>query len=206
MDEIKKGIYIPVPFPARYFAANTASHSGLGAEIHMAQFLRRFSPLSACNVNRWLLAFFWILGIVSGIWISAFSGPSISSLVRSIPHGTVSIVRLVLIVFLPFLLSAMAVFFSSRSILFLVVFMKGCLMTLVSMGMMHSYGGSGWLIRGLLCLSDLASLPFLYWYWMQILEAEDFSVFRMGLCLLAPVYCIGSIDFCLIMPFLADCI
>ena len=206
MDEIKKGIYMPVPCTASRFAVNAAPLSLPGAEIHMARFLHRSRSPISCNANRCWLAFYWIIGILAGVWISVFSGFNCSSLMRSVPYGAVSIVSLVLIVFLPFLLSAIVVFFSCRVILFLIVFVKGCLMALVSMGVVYSYGGVGWFIRGFLCFSDMASLPLLYWYWMHILEMEGFSALRTGLCLLGPVYCIGSIDFCLIMPFLADCI
>ena len=172
----------------------------------MARFLHRLKCPNVCNVNRWLLAIFWITGILSGILISYVAGSSVSSLMRSYLYGSVSIVSLVLVIYLPFLLSAIAVSFSVSVLLFPIAFLKGFLFSLVAMGIFFIYGAAGWLIHWFLCFSDLISLPLLYWYWQRLLDTAPSAAFRDGLLLLGPVYCIASTDFCLVLPYFADII
>lgn len=206
MDEIKKGISIPVPCTVPRFVANAAVPGLQETEIHMARFLHRLKCPNVCNVNRWLLAIFWITGILSGILISYGAGSSVSSLMHSYLYGSVSIVGLVLVLYLPFLLSAIAVSFSGRVLLFPIVFLKGFLFSFVAMGIFQVYGCAGWLIHWFLCFSDLILLPLLYWYWIRLLDTVPSAAFRDGVLLLAPVYCIGSLDYCLVFPYFADMI
>ena len=206
MDEIKKGISIPVPCTVPHFTANAAVPDVQEAEIHMARFLHRLKCPNVCNVNRWLLAIFWITGILSGILISYVAGSSVSSLMRSYLYGSVSIVSLVLVLYLPFLLSAIAVSFSGSVLLFPLAFLKGFLFSFVAMGIFQIYGAAGWLLHWFLCFSDLISLPLLYWYWMRLLDTAPSAAIRDGLLLLAPVYCIASMDYCLVFSYFADMI
>ena len=172
----------------------------------MARFLHRVSAYRHCNPATVLLAFFWICGILFGIWISSFSDGHTASLMRSVPYDTVTIVGLVVNTFLPFLLSAFAVSVFGRWLLYPIAFCKGVLNAFVSMGIFQCYGCAGWLIRLFLCFSDVYSLPLLYLLWLRLLDKEDFNGIRAVFLYLAPVFCIGSIDFCLISPFFADLI
>ena len=204
MGEIKKGISVPVPCTVPHFVANAAVPDMQEAEIHMARFLHRVSCLVVCNRNRCLLAFFWITGVLSGILISHSAGSYVSTLMRSYLYGSVSIIRLVLVLYLPFLLSAIAVSFSGCWMLFPIAFMKGFLFSLIAMGIFRVYGCAGWLMHWFLCFSDLMLMPLLFWYWIRLLDAAPSAALREGVFLLAPVFCIGSIDYCLVLPFFAE--
>lgn len=143
---------------------------------------------------------------MSGIWLWYASGASLISLMRSILYGSVSIMRLVFLLFLPFLLSALAVFcFGPRSI-YPVAFGKGLLFSFVSMGVFSCFGSGGWLVWMFLCFSEIVTVPLLYWFWLRLLGGNHVAGLKESLLLLAPVFLIGSIDHCLITPFFADLI
>lgn len=164
------------------------------------------SSYRGCNPATLFLALFWIGGILFGIWISSVSGGHLASLMRSAPHDAVSIVGLVFITFFPFFLSALAVSIFGRWLLHPIACCKGLLTAFVSMGMFQCYGCAGWLIRLFLCFSDLVSLPLLYLFWLRLLDKDNSNGIRDAFLYLVPIFCIGSIDFCLISPFFADLI
>lgn len=170
----------------------------------MARFLHRMYGCENCNPAHSFLSFCWTGGLLSGIWLWYSSGGSLSSLMRSSLYGSVSIVRLVFILLLPFLLSAFAVLFSSRWLIYPIAFGKGVFFAFVSMGVFSCFGCAGWLIRLFLCFSEIVSLPLLYWLWIRLLRDEDGAGSRDAFLLLAPVFLIGSIDYCFITPFFSE--
>lgn len=197
---------MPVPCKASLLAANAAGLRLQEAEINMARFLHRMYTSHYCNPAPYILAFFWFCGILFGIRFSYTSAGLLASLMRSFLYDSVSIVGLVFLTFFPFLLSAFAVSISGRMLVYPIAFCKGCVFAFVSMGIFLCYGCAGWLIRLFLCFSDLLSLPLLYWFWLRLLGGDNSSAIRDGFAFLIPVFCIGSIDMCLVAPFFADLI
>lgn len=167
----------------------------------MARFLLRDCSGFWRKGNTVFLALFYFLGLLSGAVFCISSGHIISSLMRSVPGGTVSIVGLLCVTALPFLLSAFAVFVSEPRLVFLICFGKSFLFCVISLGLVAAYGSAGWLIRWLLMFSDSLGMPVLYLYWLRILSSWDkpplCETFVFGSLFLL----IGSIDYCLISPF-----
>lgn len=168
----------------------------------MARFLHRKNILSICNRRDLLLAFFWLSGILAGIRMYACSGISFASWMRG-SLGAVSIVSLTTVTLLPFLLSAIAVSLSCRWLIYPLAIGKGLSFSFVSMGCLCSFGCSGWLIGCLFCFSELISVPMLYWFWLRCLrgKGKGFAAEVTLLCSLC--FLIGSVDYCLVSPFLA---
>ena len=174
--------------------------------IFMARFLHQVSVSPKASRNHWILAFFWIVGLLTGILAVYLSGPSLSLLMRRTLDCSVSIARLLSAAFLPFILSALAVFLLARSLIFPIAFAKGFCVGYVSLGIVYTFGLSGLLFCYLLCFTDLLVLPLLWLFWLQCLNESKISVFGVFLTISVLVFLIGSIDYRLISPFLADLI
>lgn len=153
-----------------------------------------------------LLAITWIFGLVLGIVSAYQAGHSVFRLMRMAANSHASIVSLLVSGVLPFLLSAAAVFFSARHFLFLIGFVKAFCFGCCACATMLSFGSAGWLICLLLMFSDLCDLPALIWFWLRHLWDGAYlrfpdTVFCIGWSLL-----VGSVDFCLVTPFLVSLI
>lgn len=172
----------------------------------MARFLHHDMPRSSRKFYCPLLAFFWTSGLASGIWAWFLSGEFITPLMRSSAYGSVSIVSLLCVTGLPFLLSAFAVFLSSEWLLIPIAFGKGFFFSLISMGTTVSFGCAGWLVRLLLCFSDIVSIPLLYWFWVRCLRNDGSRLIYLTFFTGALFLLIGSVDYYMITPFLADLI
>ena len=169
----------------------------------MAQFLHRDSLQILRKGSTFFLAFFWLSGLICGILVFLSAGNSLIPLMRSALSAPVSIVGLLCVSMLPFLLSVFAVFVSNPRLILLVSFGKAFFFSLVSLGVIQAFGSAGWFVRWLLLFSDSVSLPLLYWYWCRYISGsrefcgwETCGVLSLGLL-------IGSVDYCLVSPFLA---
>ena len=152
------------------------------------------------------LAFFWLGGILFGLWISCYAGDPLLSMMRSAVVSSVSIVGLMLAAALPFLLSAFAVFISGPGWLLPVSFVDGFLYGFACLTVVRAYGSAGWLIRPILCFSICASAPLTYIYWLRrVHNAQKPSVMETFFFLSCAVL-IASIDYSLISSFLAELI
>lgn len=164
----------------------------------MARFLHRVFCFGSCRASAWALAFFFLAGLISGAIASFRCGPEYISLMRVIPCGSVSIVRLYLLLLVPFLLSY-ASWVLDSVLLFPICFCRAFLFSFVHTGFCASYGPSGWLIRWLVLFSDCASLPLLYLFWCRRLKGRE-EKHAMDFFLLALLLLIGMVDYCMILP------
>jgi len=172
----------------------------------MARFLHRKSVPAVCNRRMLLLAFFWCFGVFSGVWCVFRQGFLSSSVMRGCLYGYVSIVCLLSTLFLPFLLSAFAVFLSGQWLIFPIALYRGFSFSFVFPGFAQCFGCAGQWIWALLCFSDLVSLPLLFWYWLWCLREERRGFAAVSLLVFALLLLIGSADHCLVSPFFADII
>ena len=156
-----------------------------------------------CRKRRWLLAFFWISGLITGLILSLFTGESSHSLMRMTASRSVSIVPLLLTTCLPFLFSALAVFVSEPVLLLLIAFCKATIFALVSAVTCRSYGAAGWMIRSMVMFADVCTLPFLYSFWQRHLCGSSRLSFDDGTFMVAALL-ICSFDVYWISPFLTE--
>lgn len=172
----------------------------------MARFFRYGKPHIPSQMCRIFLAFFWIAGLLLGICLYFAAGSFYSSVMPGALQGTVSIVSLLCISILPFLFSAFAVFASKPFLLLLICFWKAFQFSFVSLGVLCSFSGSGWLIRWFLMFSDMISLPLLYWFWVRHICAKRFLSGTEAFVIVSLFILIGSIDYCYISPFFTNLI
>lgn len=171
--------------------------------ILMARFLLHDLPAWWRKGSTAFLAFSFFGGLISGAAAFLFSGDSLLPMMRSSLYCSVSIVSMLLILTLPFLLSALAVSFSEPRLLLLVSYGKAFLFSFVLLGISRAFGSAGWLIRWLLAFGDCATLPLLYLYWQRHISGEVKFSNAECLVFLSLYFLAGSIDYCLIAPFLA---
>lgn len=204
MDKFKRGYLYARAMHSSIYCNIVTQAVFREAEIFMARFLHHLDfPLSRRTYGP-ILALIWASGLGCGIFCWFLADSSLFSLMRSALSCSVSIVSLLSVTALPFLLSALVVFFSCHGLLFVISFGKGFLFSFVSMGTLACFGCAGWLVQLLLCFSDLVSLPILYWFWLRCFRYPEDGFHCIGLLTAALLFLISSLDYCLIAPFLAD--
>ena len=167
----------------------------------MARFLHRYFSWIRRNANMVILAACFLAGFVLGIRMSHGAELSVS-LMRSALYGTVSIVGLLAVLLLPFLFSALAVYFSKSQLLYGIAFLKAFLFAFIATAVSSVFGNAGWLARFLILFSDSLNLPLLWLYWLRHIpgkrayQAADAMVLACCICL------VGIADYILIMPLL----
>lgn len=182
-------------FPFIGFSATSSS-------ISLTHFANALSDSFWCKARRFLLAVFWLLGLLSGTAIPFLAGNFFASQMRDTCFGVVSIMGLLYVVLLPFLLSALAVFLSQIWALYILAFGKALLVGTVGLYIQISFSG-GWLLRWLLCFGSLALLPALYWYWLSHVGTRRKFSFVQWALTVSVATLLGSIDYFIIVPFLA---
>lgn len=172
----------------------------------MARFLHHDLSQSVRKFYCRLLALCWVAGLMGGIWAFFLADDSLASLMRSSVYGPVSIVSLLCVTGLPFLLSAFAVFLSSHWLILLIAAVKGFVYAFICIAVTVSFGCAGWLIRLLLCFTDTFSMPLLYWFWLRCFRFDGSTMGSIAVLAAALFFLTGSVDYCLITPYLADLI
>ena len=139
-----------------------------------------------CKCCHLILALAWTAGLAVGTWLG---NSPVSLMHRSDP---VSIVRLLVSAFFPFLLSASAVLLFSPRVIPALGFLRAMVYGYVELGICR--GASRWL----LFFSQSAALPLFYW----ALDASGERPFRYWEFFFRSslVFLIGSIDYCMISP------
>lgn len=172
----------------------------------MDRFLHLHLPTRLRKGSVSFLAFGWILGLVSGFLFSLYAGDSLSTTMRAAASGCVSIPGLLSAIFLPLLFSAFAVYISQPWLLIPIAFGKAFLFSYLGVGVMAAFGSAGWLIRWLLMFSDSCSLPLLWWYWLRAVSGQRCFAVRNTAAAFAVALIIGSVDYCMVSPVLANLI
>lgn len=159
------------------------------------------------RIYRPLISFFMFLGLLCGIFLAVNSDPFISSMMRTAPFGSVSIVGLFTVLFLPFLLAAFAVFISSTWLLFPLCFVRLLSFAYSAKIAILAFGDAGWLVRWLLMFSSAMLLPLFVWFCMRHGDGEKRENLWMDFAICAVlILVIGSLDYHIISPFLVGLI
>lgn len=167
----------------------------------MARFLHRFFAALRREVNVLLLAACFSAGLILGIRMSCEADFPLS-LMRGAMTSTVSIVRLLSVLLLPVLISALAVYFSKPQFLYGIAFLKAFLFAFVSAGITAGFGSAGWLARWMLMFSDCLCLPLLWLYWLRHLPGrKTFQIADIWI-LACCIGLIGLLDQIWMMPLL----
>jgi hypothetical protein len=168
----------------------------------MARFLYRFQLEYIRRKFCSRLAFFFLAGLASGVYLYTHSNPLILPLMDRAADASVSIVGLASAVILPFLLSAFLVNLGWKQFLPLVAFGKAFCFAFVATGILSCHGAGGWIALPLLMFSDILSIPVLWLYWLQQRDRVRLSNFTMEY--LVFFLLVGSVDYLIISPFWAS--
>ena len=169
----------------------------------MGNTFRKILSFISCKMNWIILAVVWLIGLFVGMYLGSNADNSYFLLMRMALNTRVSIVGLLGISCLPFLLSAYAVYLGKPKLILLVCFCKAVLFTSCGYAVLISFGSAGWLIRLLLQFSDIVLLPLYCWFSIRHIHGKETTLKRdTAVCILAAA-CAGSIDYCLVSPFLA---
>lgn len=161
--------------------------------LQYSRMKRRIQPVR-------LLDFFWMLGLLSGIFVFYTIAP-IDSLMRGTLSDSVSIVGLTACASLPFLISATAVVFSKPWIILAISFLKAFAFSCVSLGVTVRYGNAGWLVSFFALFHEMLCLPLLYAFWHRSLAScQKPSGPECILWVSASVFA-ASMDYRFIIPF-----
>lgn len=147
------------------------------------------------------LAFCWCAGLLGGCILSRQTDQIHFSLMREAVNRSVSIVGL-FAVLLPFLISAIAVYFTQVWLIFPVSFLKAFSFAYVAASVTQAFGTCGWLIRLLLLFTDVCTVPILFWCWLRFLNGSLNK--RSAEMMLCAAICIAicGFDYFVISPFL----
>ncbi len=151
------------------------------------------------------LAFCWCAGLVLGCCLPQHLDRSYFSLMHKAVNRSVSIVGL-FAVLLPFLISAIAVYFSQTWLVFPICFIKAFSFAFVAACVTFAFGPSGWLVRVLLLFTDFLSAPVVLGYWLRLAKNPANKAFQdLAVCAaICAIFC--SLDYFIVSPFLTGLI
>jgi len=147
------------------------------------------------------LAFFFFLGLITGLYCFLRTEALIFSLMRGCFINSVSIVKALISSLFPFLLSAFAFFFSLPWMVYLASFFEAFLFIFVSLLALFTFHPVGFLVRFFLLIGDIVAMPIMYFFWhrwlfrkQEVPLSELFLFISLGLL-------IGCIECCVFFPF-----
>lgn len=170
----------------------------------MARFLFSGSGYFLRKFGRFLLALFWTIGLVFGVWSAGFAGDASFLLAHRAVSSSVSAVGLYCCLLLPLFFSAYAVYSSSPWLMFLIAFGKGCSYSWVASTVSAAFGSSGWLVRFFFLFSDSIFLVFLYGFWLLYVTGERKLSGRFCAVLAIAGALVSGVDCWIIVPFLRN--
>lgn len=158
------------------------------------------------KTSPWLLALSWFLGMLLGVPAALAASEFLVPMMHESVQCSVSITGLLASTLLPFLLSAYAVSLSEPWLLLIISALKAFGFSYCACGVSLAFGQSSWLVRFLFLFSDHCLIPVLYLYWLRHIHGQTkTSVWELPACIGAALL-VGSIDYCLIAPFLVSLI
>ena len=147
-----------------------------------------------------LLGFFWMLGLLSGIYVFSAIAP-IDSLMRGTLSDSVSIVGFTACASFPFLISAIAVIFSKPWIILAISFLKAFAFSCVSLAVTIRYGNTGWLVCFFVLFHEILCLPVLYAFWRRSLTSRHGPSGPECILWVSTSILAVSLDYRFIIPF-----
>lgn len=172
----------------------------------MDLFFRPGVVFARCKVPTFHLACSFLFGLVLGCVSFFITSDSFLLWMRGADYRCMSIVGLLLVLLLPFLSSAFAVYIHQRWLLFPISFLKAFSFAFLYTGFGCAYPGSGWLIRYFVMFSDILTLPLLWLFWIRTLRGSDRLFSKETVLTLAVAVCVGYFDFTIVSPFAAQLI
>lgn len=149
-----------------------------------------------------LLAFFSFCGTFLGTLTSYHLDSFILALMRRGSLASVSIVGLIVVNFLPFLITSVVILLSKPSLFLPIGFLKNFSFAFFRSLICISYGQAGWLVGTIMLFSDTIVMVLLHWFWIRHIDGIQVSAYRdLSFCFAVSfVACI--LDYIWVSPFL----
>ena len=148
-----------------------------------------------------LLTSIWLGGLLTGTVLTFLSLEHMSVLSAFICQSFFTMPRKFLTGILPFLLSAIAVYFSRPGWVYCICGIKAVLFAACSVLICNYYGQAGWLACGLFMFFDIYSLPLLFFYWLWILSDRRDRNIRVSMIFLIPILVLIFLDYRIVDPY-----
>ena len=177
----------------------------VGAENDMMFFFSQYSIASRRCSCKMLLAFLWVVGFICGC-LCAAGADNVASLMRACCVAGVSIVGLFLVPFLPFLITAAAVYFSAPFLVYLTGFCKAFLLGFCVCAVHSGFAEGGWLVSMLLLFTDMLTIPVLFWFQRCAVCNPGKGIIKCGALAFVWFAAVSAVDFFWIVPLLRDII
>lgn len=159
--------------------------------------------LDRSMVSRIGIICLWVCGLVCGALLAAKTCTLDASLMRMVVKSRVSIIGLVLALFFPLVLTAVALITNMSFLVLPALFIKAVCFALCGCGLFITFGDAGWLVRWLFMFSDSCMVVFLLWFVLKHFAGDretlkkDFSA-----CCICAAF-LGMIEILSISPFTA---
>jgi len=155
-----------------------------------------------CKHNAVLLAFFWCLGLISGLCICSVAGDSNSALIRAAASVHVSFIGIFTAQIVSVLL--LRLIFLCRWQVFLDVFIliRAMLTGIYMQLCVFAFGGGAWLAYSLLFFSSMAVNVVILFLSLKWCSVRTQPCLKTWIGSVAPVFLICIIDHAYISPFL----
>ena len=143
------------------------------------------------------------VSLLSGFAFLLSGGGRVTQIFRSLPSAGISFLPLLLSVYVPLLVTYVAVRLNSRAIMWLLCCFKTCLFSYVFWGVRYAYSDAGWLIQLLVLFSNQLSMIIYHCLWLRCLVFKRPTV-RMTfiVCFVALLFVL-FLDLFIISPFTA---
>ena len=178
---------------------------GKGAEDNMSFFSEQNLIASGRRSCKYLLLFLWFIGFACGVSTAACTD-NLASLMRACCDAGVSIVGLFFIPFFPFLISAVAVYYSIPQIVYLTSTVKAFLLGFCACTVFGCFNSGSLLICLLLLFTDLLTGPALYLFQRRCLHDGCRVDIRCCVLTLLWFLIVCAADYLWIVPLLRDII
>ena len=159
-------------------------------------------PFFQQKPRSFVLASVWICGLLLGAVFSGFITTELSSSMLSAVRCGVSLFGLLAIRLLPFLLSALSIYFSQPILLCAVVFLKAFLYSHFGTGLLITYRSAGWILFNLLTFSDTLILPVLWLFWLRGITDRGHASYHVQAIGALYTVAVTCIDYTYIAPYL----
>ena len=168
---------------------------------------------SLCNISSpkchkpvLILAISWVCSIVVGAYL-AFSAQDLSSsLMHAVLINRVSIVGLATILFFPFILSALAAYFSLSELIYVIAAVKGVCLGFTTTTLLFCYADAAWLVYGLACFSSSFTLIPLLHFWIRYLTGAVRSLWSDTYRYFIYAAAVGVVEYLYLSPLISDVI
>ena len=171
--------------------------------------MNRFYPQNLmgcrhCSCN-FLLIVCWCIGFIIGTFLAADAGPYFP-LMRMCCDSHVSIVNLLIVPCFPFIISAIAVYYSIKPLLYLCAFLKMFCLGFCLRVVISSFYGVGLLVCILLLFTDFFTVPVLCRFQCRWIIKSRSRFFCSILVCLMWFAGVCTVDYLWIMPLLREII